>query len=92
MQLTIEHIIATFIMGVVTGVLSTLLLTRRELTLETIVSLLIVSIWLAMHTSEFFFEHEVSWLMDFAGFGAAGNFIGIKLSDVSDKAKVFIRK
>jgi len=92
MVFTIEHLILTFVLGVITGVFSTLCFSRREVTTESTISLLIVSIWLAMHTYSFFFGNEVSWLMDFAGFGAAGNFIGIKLSDVGEKLKIVVNK
>ena len=88
---TIEHIVITFIAGLVSGVISTLLCSRKELTIESIISLLIMAIWLTMHSYSFFFDAEVSWLFDFAGFGAAGNFIGIKLSDVKDRAEKHLK-
>ena len=84
---TTEHMVMAFLVGLVLGVASTTIFTRRELTIETVFSILIIAIWLSMHTYGFFFDKDVSWLMDFAGFGAAGNFIGVRLTDVTDKFK-----
>ena len=92
MYYTIEHLVMVFILGIMTGVVSTLFFTRRGLNVESTVSLLIMSIWLSMHVWAFFFDGEVSWLMDFAGFGAAGNFIGISIKDVKERLPVTIKK
>jgi hypothetical protein len=79
-----EQYIFIFVIGYVLGVISTIFFNRRGLTVESTVALLIISIWITLHTYGFFFDKPVSLLMDFAGFGAAGNFIGIKISDFSD--------
>ena len=79
-----DQFIFVFITGYVLGVISTLIFNRRGITLESTVSLLIISIWLSLHTYGFFFDKEVPLLMDFAGFGAAGNFIGVKVSDLTN--------
>jgi hypothetical protein len=77
-----EHLVLAFAVGLITGVTSTILLNRKGTTMETNVSILIMSIWLAMHIWGFMFDIQVPWLLDFAGFGAAGNFVGISLADV----------
>ena len=69
--------------GYILGVISTIYFNRRGLNVESVVALLIISIWLSLHVYGFFFDKPVSLLMDFAGFGAAGNFIGIKITDFS---------
>ena len=51
-----------------------------------------MSIWLVLHTYGFFFDKEVPWVFDFAGFGAAGNFIGVSISDLKLKAGDLIDK
>jgi len=81
-----DQYIFIFIIGYVLGVISTLIFSRKGLTMESTVALLIISVWVTMHTYGFFFDKSVSLLMDFAGFGAAGNFIGIKVSDFSKYA------
>lgn len=92
MVYTVEHLVAIFIFGLLTGVVSTVFFTKKELTLEAIISLLIMSIWLALHVYGFFFDKEVPWVLDFAGFGAAGNFIGVTISDLKMKTQSFIDK
>lgn len=79
-----EYYIFIFIVGYIFGVISTLLFNRRKVNVESTVSLLIIAIWLCMHTYGFFFDKSVSLLVDFTGFGAAGNFIGIKASNLID--------
>lgn len=83
MTYSIEHIVATFIAGVLVGVVSTLILSRRNLTTEMHVALLIMSVWLAMHTYGFFFGNQVDWIFNIAGFGAAGTFVGVNLRSVA---------
>lgn len=92
MNYTAEHLVAVFIFGLLTGVISTVFFTKRELTLEAIISLLIMSIWLVLHTYGFFFDKPVPWVFDFAGFGAAGNFIGVSLSDLKLKTQSIVDK
>lgn len=92
MSYTVEHLVAVFLFGLLTGVVSTVFFTKRGLTLEAVVSLLIMSIWLTMHTYGFFFGKEVPWVFDFAGFGAAGNFIGVTLSDLKNKTQSIVGK
>lgn len=89
MTFTPEHMAAAFVFGYVTGAVSVMLLTRRGLTLESTVSLVIMALWIGMHSYGFFFEKDVPWLFDFAGFGATGNFIGVKLSDIRKSLPAF---
>ena len=79
-----EQYIFIFILGYVAGVISTLFFGKKGINIESTVSLLIISIWLILHSYGFFFDKPVSLLMDFAGFGATGNFIGIKFSNFTD--------
>lgn len=87
-----EHLALAFATGLVLGVISTIFFTRRELTLEAIVSLLIMGIWLGMHMYGFFFDKGVPWVFDFAGFGAAGNFIGVSIQDLKGRASDLVDK
>lgn len=80
----VDHYIFVFIAGYILGVVSTIVFNRKGVTVESTVALLIISIWLALHSYGFFFDKPVSLLMDFAGFGAAGNFIGIKFTDFTN--------
>lgn len=70
--------------GFILGVLSTLYCTRREIRFETIVSGLVLGIWLAFHTYAILYDKEVSLIMDFVGAGAFGNFVGVKLPDIAN--------
>ena len=74
---TIEHLVATFTAGLIIGVVSTVFSTRKELTLEKTIALLIIALWLGMHTYSFFFNTGVDWLFNIVGFGAVGTFVGI---------------
>lgn len=87
-----EHLALAFATGLVLGIISTIFFTRKELTLEAIVSLLIVGIWLGMHMYGFFFDKGVPWVFDFAGFGAAGNFIGVNIQDLRIRASEMVDK
>lgn len=87
-----EHLALAFATGLVLGVISTIFFTRKELTLEAIVSLLIMAIWLGMHMYGFFFDKGVPWVFDFAGFGAAGNFIGVSIQDLKVRAGEMVEK
>jgi hypothetical protein len=79
----VDQYIFVFITGYVLGVVSTLFFKRKGLNVESSVALLIITIWLGQHSYGFLFDKEVSLLMDFAGFGAAGNFVGIKFQDLT---------
>lgn len=82
MSYGIEHLIATFTAGIIVGAISTLVLSRREITLEMHVALLIMAVWMGMHTYAFFFGNEVDWVFNIAGFGAVGTFVGVNLRQV----------
>lgn len=81
---SVEYLILTAIVGYILGVVSTLFFTKKELTIEIQVSLLIMALWASLSTYGFIFEQDVPWLLDFAGFGATGNFIGIKIADLKE--------
>jgi hypothetical protein len=83
---TIEHLVATFFVGLIIGVVSTVFFTQRSLTLEKHVAFLIMSIWLSMHVYSFFFGNEVDWIFNLVGFGAVGTFVGINLRSVNGVA------
>ena len=80
----VDTYILIFAIGYIAGVFSTLLFNKQGLNIEKTVSFLIVSSWLAMHVYGFLFDKEVPFLLDFTGFGAAGNLIGIKFADFTD--------
>lgn len=83
---TLEHIIIVFLVGVAWGVISTLILWRRGLTIEKNVSLLLIFIWVVMEICSFLLPQlEVPMLFRFLGFGAAGNFIGLNFMMVKDQ-------
>lgn len=77
---TIEHLVAAFFAGLILGVVSSALATRKDsLSVETVVALVIMSVWMGMHVYSFFFGNEVDWVFNIAGFGAVGTFVGINL-------------
>jgi len=92
MNYTIEYLVVAFSAGLIFGVLSTIFFTKKELTLEAIVSLLIMGLWLGMHSYGFVFDKNVPWVFDFAGFGAAGNFIGVSIQDLKYRTSEMIDK
>lgn len=81
---TVEHIVATFAAGLILGVMSTIFFTRKELTVEMIVAILIITLWLGMHVYGFFFNQTVDWVFNVVGFGAVGTFVGVNVRQVVD--------
>lgn len=90
MTYSVEHIVATFVAGLIIGVVSTLIMTRKGLTTEMHVALLIMTVWMGMHTYGFFFGNEVDWFFNIAGFGAVGTFVGVNLRSV-EGVKEFLK-
>ena len=95
MHYTIEHLVASFFAGLIVGVVSTVFFSRKDLTLEMTVALLIMSVWMGMHVYGFFFATEVDWFFNIAGFGAVGTFVGINLraaANIPDTLKILWKK
>lgn len=82
MMYTIEHLVATFFAGLILGVISTIFFTRKELTIEMNLALLIITIWLSMHVYGFFFAVPVDWVFNVVGFGAVGTFVGVNVREI----------
>jgi hypothetical protein len=90
---TIEHIVATFFLGLVVGVISTLVFSRNGLTLEKWVAIIIMAVWLCMHVYSFLFGNEVDWIFNLVGFGAVGTFVGVNVRNLAPSELVkIIRK
>lgn len=85
---SLEHIVATFLAGIIVGFVSSLVFGKRELSLEMHVALLIMAIWLAMHVYGFFFAVDIDWIFNIVGFGAVGTFVGINIREVKPVAEV----
>ena len=88
MEYSFNHLALAFMVGFLVGNVSSYVLRRQGVTIESSVSLVILSVWLSMHMYGFLFSVNVPWLMDFAGFGAAGNFIGLKVADLKFFSKL----
>lgn len=86
---SVEHLIFVFSAGVVLGVVSTIFFTKREMTIEMIIALLLMSLWVGLHVYAFFFDNEVDWIFNIVGFGAVGTFVGINLRQVTGVREVF---
>ncbi len=92
---SIEHLIFTFTAGLILGSISTIFLTKREMTMEMITALLIMIVWIGMHAYGFFFGNDVDWVFNIVGFGAAGTFVGVNLRSgvgLSEAVKLLIHK
>ena len=72
------------LIGFLLGILSTLYCTRREIQAETLVSGLVLSIWLGLQVFSAIYDRETSIVLDFVGAGAFGNFVGVKFPDIAN--------
>ena len=77
----------SFFLGCIVGVMSTLFLRKNNVNTEKTVSLLVILMWLTMHTVAFVSELSVSTMFDFIGFGAAGNIMGLNFVNMAKAFK-----
>lgn len=82
---TTSLLVGVFV-GYIFGFVSSLYLSKRNVTLEKRVSVLLFGVWIIMHIIAFFEGQNISFLFDFLGFGATGNLIGLDASDLISKA------
>jgi hypothetical protein len=80
-------IILSFILGVLSGAFAVILLNKQKVENEKAVSVIVVGLWLTMHTIVFFKGGELSRLFDIAGFGATGHVIGLDIGLLISKWK-----
>ncbi len=80
-------IVISFIIGVISGVIATILFHKKNVEHEKMISLLVVGLWLCMHTFAFFKGGEVSRLFDIAGLGTVGHIVGLDLPTIINKLR-----
>jgi len=78
----IEIIIVSSFISYICGVLSTLFLTRKGLTIEQVVSLGILCVWLSYTLISYTQGRELNIFFNAAGMGAVGNLLGIRTADL----------
>ena len=83
----ISHLIISYILGIISGVIATLLMEKKGVTAEKRISFLVAGLWLTMHTASYLTGDEVSKLFDVLGFGTIGHILGLNLGTILDKFK-----
>lgn len=78
----IEALIATGFISFLIGFFSHFFFSKKEITLEKQVALLILFSWLAFAIIAYLQERELSIFFNSAGLGAVGNLLGIKTSEM----------
>lgn len=79
---SIETIILVGFISYVFGVLSTLLFDKKGLSIEQVVSLGILYVWLSYTMISYTQGRELSIFFNAAGMGAVGNLLGIRTTEL----------
>lgn len=53
--------------------------TKDSITLERIISIVVIIMWVIFHIVAFFTSLQVEWVFNVAGFGALGHFVGLSI-------------
>lgn len=92
---SLETLIIVGFASYIVGVLSTLALDKKGLSIEQVVSLGILAVWIVYTLIAYEQERELSVFFNAAGMGAVGNLLGIKTTELianSKTLKALIKK